>query len=120
MEVLFVCWGNINRSQVAAAVFNKLSTQNHALSAGISPRRQGVLVKNEHNNPLVPMRNAGYDLSKSRVQRLTERMVDSASKVVLILDRTYERDTRVLERKSRSGNLGNWENKRRHFVRRIL
>ena len=49
-----------------------------------------MLVKNEHNNPSVPMGKAGYDLSKSRVQRLTKKMANSASKVILILDRKHQ------------------------------
>ena len=66
-----------------------------------------MLVKNEHNNPLVPMRKAGYDLSKSRVQRLTKRMADSASKVILILDRKHRSEIPVFLKERR--DLEIWE-----------
>jgi len=91
-KVLFVCWANINRSQIAESIFNGLAEGDRAISAGISPRRAGVLVRNEHNNPFLPMCERGYDLSKARVKRLDRKAADSAGKVVLIFGRNHLKD----------------------------
>lgn len=87
MKVLFVCWGNINRSQIAEAIFNKLSKDNHAVSAGIKTRNEGILLKEEHNNPVIPMKQAGFDLSAAKIKLLSRELVDSAGKVVVVLNK---------------------------------
>lgn len=84
MEVLFVCIGNINRSQIAEAIYNRLSKSGHAKSAGLSPRRAGISLAKEHNNPVEVMKVEGYDLSKAKIKRVTKKMVDAADKTVLI------------------------------------
>lgn len=93
MKVLFVCQANVNRSQIAEAIFNKLSEKNHAISAGIIARRTTVLLRNQHNNPIVPMKGLGYDLSNARVKRVTRAMVHSSDKIVLIFNKKYLADT---------------------------
>jgi len=87
VEVLFVCVGNINRSQIAKAIFNRLSKGGHASSAGLRPRRPDVLLTSEHNNPVEVMKEGGYDLSRAKIRKVTRRMVESADKVVLICRR---------------------------------
>jgi protein-tyrosine-phosphatase len=87
VEVLFVCFGNINRSQIAEALFNRLSKNHHASSAGIAPRRAGIFLKDEHNNPVVPMANLGYDLSQAKIKKLDERAVNSTQRIVVLLNR---------------------------------
>ena len=88
MRVLFVCGANINRSQIAEAIFNKMSKKGHATSAGTEVgihASNGTLVKNSIiNNPVALMKKEGYDLSKARVKRLTPAMVKSADRVVLL------------------------------------
>jgi protein-tyrosine-phosphatase len=86
-RVLFVCIGNINRSQIAEAIFNELSKENKATSAGLKPRKATTLLKNEHNNPVLPMKEFGYDLSKARVKKLSRAMVHRADKVVCVFHR---------------------------------
>jgi len=83
MKVLFVCSANINRSQIAEAIFNRLSKENRSISAGLKPRKSGILVKAEHNNPFIPLRREGYDISHAKIKKLTRRMADSSDKVVL-------------------------------------
>ena len=92
MNVLFVCVGNINRSQIAEAIYNKLSKKNVAFSAGIRPRRAGVLLKNEHNNPVLPMKMFGLDLSRAKVKKMNSAVVDSADKVVCVLPKKYRKE----------------------------
>lgn len=93
MRVLFVCWANINRSQIAEAVFNANAKRARATSAGLRPRRAGVLVRNERNNPVLPMSEAGYDLTKARVKRLDRRTAGSSDKVILVFQRRHLKDT---------------------------
>ena len=38
MKVLFICKSNLARSQISEEVFNKLSKNNIAISAGLNPR----------------------------------------------------------------------------------
>jgi protein-tyrosine-phosphatase len=90
--VLFVCWANINRSQIAEAIFNGRAARHHAVSAGISPRKAGVPIRTERNNPVQPMGEKGYDLSGARIKRLNRAMADSASKVVIVLGRNHLKD----------------------------
>ncbi|MDG6987703.1 MAG: hypothetical protein JRN21_00050 [Nitrososphaerota archaeon] len=87
MDVLFICIGNINRSQIAEAIFNRLSVSGHAKSAGLKPRRAGILLAKEHNNPVEVMKGEGYDLSKAKIKRVTRKMVEAADKTVLICRR---------------------------------
>jgi protein-tyrosine-phosphatase len=92
MKVLFVCYGNINRSQIAEAIFNKLSKKNRSISAGMKPRKSGISVKVEHNNPFIPLRTEGYDISKAKIKRLNRMLVNSSDKVVLIMGRRNLKD----------------------------
>jgi len=92
MKVLFVCSANINRSQIAEAIFNRLSKKNRSISAGVKPRKPGILVKAEHNNPFIPLRVEGYDVSKAKIKRLNRRMANSSDKVVLIMRRRNLKD----------------------------
>lgn len=87
MKILFVCIQNKNRSQIAEAIFNKFSTDDKAVSAGLRPLRTGVLLRTQHNNPVEVMRDEGYDLSQAKVKKLTRSMVESASMTVLIFNK---------------------------------
>jgi arsenate reductase len=68
--VLFACVQNAGRSQMAAALFNRLAdpTKARALSAGTAPA--------DRVHPVVVevMREVGLDLSDARPQRLTDAM----------------------------------------------
>lgn len=87
VKVLFVCVANINRSQIAEAIFNKLSKKNHAVSAGINARAGDFLLKEANNNPVIPMKEEGYDISKAKIKKVSKRIVNSADKVVLIFNK---------------------------------
>jgi protein-tyrosine-phosphatase len=86
MKVLFVCEENRNRSQIAAAIFNKMSKRDHAVSAGMAtkPGSDGTMLRKALNNPVLPMKIEGYDLSRARIKRLNRAMLKSADKVILI------------------------------------
>lgn len=89
MKVLFVCVENVNRSQIAEAIFNKLSKKNAARSAGLAPKTIGLL-KNAYDEkrgtypPIVPMKELGYDLSKNKIKKLNKKMVDNADRIIFM------------------------------------
>ncbi len=93
-RILFVCMANINRSQIAAAVFNKLSGSHMATSAGIAPKpgSVGMPIWKDSHNPIIPLRDAGYNLVGARVRRLNARMVGQADMVVLLFDKKKHGD----------------------------
>ena len=84
-KVLFICRGNVGRSQMAEAFFRELYGKNTgigACSAGTHVReREGRLI----SNIIVDcMNELGYDLSECRRTQLTEEMYDDADRVVVI------------------------------------
>ena len=96
MEVLFVCNGNITRSQIAKEMFNHLST-NHAESAGTRVHQQeGQTLKEVVEEAaargvsvvvLRMMAEEQMDLSENTRKQVTAAMVDAADKVVVMADK---------------------------------
>ena len=85
MKVLFICKSNAERSQIAEALFNRLSKKSRASSAGIE-------VDNEGGAGLPPGRIAtelmlgwGYDMLKMKRKQLTRKLFDAADIAVVIL-----------------------------------
>lgn len=78
-RVLFICYHNAGRSQIAAALFNAYSGGRAvAGSAGIQPvRALNITV-------IAAMREAGYDLRTAHPTPLSEEMVDGADRVITI------------------------------------
>jgi len=82
MKVLFICKGNVARSQMAPVFFNKLSKKHTAMKAGTQV--------NEHDgetlHPFVIkcMAELSYDLSNETRIQLTEEMVEEADKIIAI------------------------------------
>jgi arsenate reductase len=76
--VLFACVQNAGRSQMAAALFNRLANpaRARAISAGTAPAA--------HVHPVVidAMREVGIDLTGIEPQRLTEALAAPVSRVV--------------------------------------
>jgi arsenate reductase len=77
-RVIFACVHNAGRSQMAAAFFATMvdAARAEAISAGTEP---GDRV---HPEVVAAMREVGIDLTKSRPQRLTHELVQSASLLV--------------------------------------
>ncbi|MDE1825437.1 MAG: low molecular weight phosphatase family protein [Candidatus Micrarchaeota archaeon] len=111
MKILFVCKGNIGRSQMAEAFFASMSKHNSASSAGTNSREDGVegsrLGSGRWNTPDA-MREIGLDVSDKASKQLTPRMVEEADKVIVIM--IAEESTRLLpEYVRRSGKVEQWE-----------
>ena len=77
--VLFVCLHNAGRSQMSAALFERVADGRHrALSAGSEADPDGRL----HPQVVEVMRELAVDLSDRRPQRLTSELAEQADVVV--------------------------------------
>ena len=78
MKVLFVCEGNMMRSQMAEVFYNELTKSNDAFSAGATAETKDHISK----RAIEVMGEIGYDVSHLKPKQLTEEMVDEADKVI--------------------------------------
>ena len=92
MNVLFVCKGNIARSQIAEALFNRASNH-HATSAGTIVQESGLegltltaIGKDISNAAVVVdvMKDEGFELSNNVSNQVTPDMVHAADRIILI------------------------------------
>lgn len=77
-KLLFVCEGNMMRSQMAEAFYNALTKSNDASSAGATAETKDHISK----RAIEAMSDIGYDVSNLKPKQLTEQMVNEADKVV--------------------------------------
>lgn len=90
MNILFVCRGNVGRSQMAEELLKKQAGDRFSVTsagtkvsdAGQSIGELGTLV----NEVVTAMNEVGIDISKNVRKQLTEKMVDRADKVILTVD----------------------------------
>ena len=90
MKILFICKGNVGRSQMAEALFRKKFGDEHeVISAGtaISGPEQpiGELMPNI-KEVLDVMQEEGMDVSMYIRNQMTEKMVEDTDKVVAIVE----------------------------------
>jgi arsenate reductase len=76
--ILFACVHNAGRSQMAAALFNKLAdpTRAHAVSAGTAPAER------VHPEVVAVMREEGIDLGGARPRKLTPELAAQAQLLI--------------------------------------
>ena len=98
MKVLFVCVANVGRSQVAEALFNKLSVH-ESVSAGTradevvsrtNPPSRMLKDAGTREIPIrgIPlMKDQGIDISDHLREQLTATMVQEADRVIVMADR---------------------------------
>lgn len=85
MRVLFVCHGNVARSQMAAAFFNQQARGDQATSAGTHVgAHEGAPL---HRHVIDCMRAVGLDLSGARRHQLRAQMAKTADTIVAITPR---------------------------------
>ena len=101
VKVLFVCYGNVGRSQVAQSLFASLSA-NPSDSAGTNVdelissgkatgrvlkevRRDGLPSKSPSSIPYMEAR--GIDISNNLRKQLTPELIDEADRVVVMAER---------------------------------
>lgn len=98
MKILFVCVANVGRSQVAEALFNKLSIH-ESVSAGTladevlsrtNPPSRMLKDAGSQGMPIrgIPlMEDEGIDISEHMRKQLTATMVEEADRVIVMADR---------------------------------
>jgi protein-tyrosine-phosphatase len=94
MRLLFICRGNVGRSQIAEAIFSQIVSDRHYVqSAGVEAMGSdgtdldGVLLKDRASSKyaIEAMKDLGVDISNKRIKRLTPLMVQNADKIIAIL-----------------------------------
>ena len=80
MKVLFVCWRNVSRSQMAAAYYNAVTNTNDADSAGTQVEVNGETLTERRNRvggtvAIELARREGWDISQNRETQLTPEML---------------------------------------------
>ncbi len=78
MKILFICEGNMMRSQMAEAFYNAFTNSSDATSAGAIAETKDHISK----RAIEAMNGIGYDASHLKPKQLTEAMVESANKVI--------------------------------------
>jgi protein-tyrosine-phosphatase len=88
MRVLFVCRGNVGRSQIAEALFNKM-TGLKSFSAGtkVDIEEQKIIDVGLFAEPVIRfMKKEGIDISKKMSNQLTEKMLNNFDKIIVMAE----------------------------------
>ena len=84
MKMLFVCEGNLFRSQMAGAFFKRLVPGADVRTAGTLALQSGEQLQYAAPHTIEIMRELGCELSGNHVTRITPELVEWADKVVLV------------------------------------
>lgn len=84
---LFICYGNVGRSQIAQAYANHFAGQDIAMSAGTTDVK-GLLGNHPLANVVAVTKEDGIDISEQKVQAVTETMLDEVEKIVVLSKKT--------------------------------
>lgn len=86
MKILFVCEGNVNRSQMAETMLKGMVPGVEVMSAGtmVAPHREGEKVADESMRGIEAMREIGFDMSESVQNVLTPEMLEWADRLILM------------------------------------
>jgi arsenate reductase len=96
MKVLFICRGNVGRSQVAEAIFTKLAKNQHsATSAGTRVRdkegnsREGTKLKDigGAEKVLIALKEIGIDASENVSNQLNPELLDNADIAIVMAEK---------------------------------
>ncbi len=87
-KILFVCRGNVGRSQIAKEIYEKYSGY-HADSAGIEVSKIGEKLKDKESakDVVLAMKDYGIDISDNSRTRLTPEMIDRYDKIVVLAEK---------------------------------
>lgn len=87
-KILFVCWGNVGRSQMAQAYYNHFTKSNDAFSAGTDPE----------SPPQYPtmskvfcdlMLEENIDMGHQYVKLINQKYVNEAEKIFVLCEKKY-------------------------------
>ncbi len=97
MNILFVCKGNVGRSQMAEALFKQINNKHKVSSAGTTvvskegESRDGQMLKEipEIEKVLMPLREKGIEIAENTRTQLTPGMVEWADKIVVTVESEF-------------------------------
>ena len=91
MKILFVCKGNVGRSQMAEALYKLLGNKNHEVfSAGITLSGPEESLKSIPADYVIKViAEEGADISEAFRTQITPEMMDSADKIIVIVEESY-------------------------------
>lgn len=95
MKILFVCRGNVGRSQIAETIFNqRANSDHHAFSAGTWVKdKDGVSMHGKKlqefeaaKEVVFSLHEIGIDVSENKRDQIDEKMVEEADLVVVMAE----------------------------------
>jgi len=94
MKILFVCWANVGRSQMAAALYNKLTNSQDAFCAGTEVDVPGETLAERRERvgrtyTIDVMDAADIDVRNSKRTQLTQTMLDDYDLVISMAQPQY-------------------------------
>ncbi|OGF68788.1 hypothetical protein A3H65_03440 [Candidatus Giovannonibacteria bacterium RIFCSPLOWO2_02_FULL_45_14] len=96
MKILFICKGNMFRSQMAAAIYNKMTNNHDAISAGTyvgaPDEPEGRLIQDlfPANDPVQEiLEENGMTIRENHTTKLTPKMLDEADIVVSMAEEPF-------------------------------
>lgn len=94
MKVLFVCRGNVARSQIAEAIYNKLTNSHNAASAGTHVERPGETLIDRKKRvgksfAVDVMKDNGLLSSLQKQTQLSQEMLDTCDVVINMAAKRY-------------------------------
>ena len=85
-KILFVCSGNVGRSQMAEAYYNHFTKSNDAYSAGTNPKTPQLYPKMPDEICQI-MAEEGIDVSNQKVKTIEEHFVEEAERIFVMCEK---------------------------------
>lgn len=95
MKVLFVCRGNVGRSQMAESIFNKLAVSDFVSTSagtkvfnkdGSSAKGEKLIDRDGAQDVLAVLQELNIDAKNSVRKQVSQEMVEGADKVILMAE----------------------------------
>ena len=125
MNILFVCRGNVGRSQIAQALFNNLSKNHRATSVGTKVvDKEGNSVEGEKlqdregaRHIVATLDEIGIDVRLAKRNQITKEVVDSADIIVVMAEKETLPEYLLENQKVRYWEVGDPKNQTLEEVR---
>jgi protein-tyrosine-phosphatase len=82
---LFICYGNVARSQMAEGWYNHYTQSQRGTSAGTNPMTPHMF-KHATESAITVMSEEGVDISEQQVKLATPEMINHADQIVVLCD----------------------------------
>lgn len=85
-KFLFVCYGNVGRSQMAEAFYNHFTNSSSSWSAGI---QEGTPAKYKNPAPIIveAMLELGIDISQATVKTINQKIIDESERIIVMCEK---------------------------------